>query len=169
MKKYVLTLEKDYMVALLMVVGIFLIIFPDELSVYAPYVVGGGLCIFSLYNLFVSLHYPGSGAELGQSLISMAIGAVLLLQRNDPAAIDKLGVIWAVRTLSEASLEITEMYEHKKARVIDIIEIVISVALAVLLLMNPFHHFSFHVRVLGIEILISAFVRRRRKLVGLDS
>ncbi len=163
MKKFILTLEKDYMVVMLMAVGVLLILFPDQISVYAPHVVGAGLCIFSVYNLFVSLKYPESDAELGQSLISMAMGAVLLLQAGDAAAIDKLGVIWAVRTLSEASMEITEMYEHKKARVIDIIEITISAALAVLLLMNPFHHFSFHVRILGIEILISAFVRRRRK------
>jgi hypothetical protein len=38
----------------------------------------------------------------------------------------------------------------------------ITVAFAVMLLFAPFEHFAFHVRILGLEILSSVFVRKRK-------
>ena len=85
------------------------------------------------------------------------IGAVLLFLKGDSISI--IGVVWAMLSLYESAQEIDEFREAKKVRVISIISIVISIGLAVLLMVNPFAHFYTHVRILGLEIIASAFIR----------
>lgn len=63
-------------------------------------------------------------------------------------------------SLYETVEEITESYIHKSYSVIGIISSVISIALAVLLLFNPFEHFSFHVRILGLGMIASVISNR---------
>ena len=63
-------------------------------------------------------------------------------------------------SLYETAEEITESYIHKNYSVTGIISSVISIALAVLLLFNPFEHFSFHVRILGLEMIASVISNR---------
>jgi hypothetical protein len=41
---------------------------------------------------------------------------------------------------------------------------IISVVLAAMLMMDPFEHFNMHVRVLGLEIISTVFIRRKKEL-----
>ena len=164
MKNLILKIESNYLLAFLVIMGVLLIIFPETFTDLAPYIVGIALTIYAVYNLYVCLRFPEKHLYIGNSLIYLVIGLVLLIERD--ASIDQLGVIWAVRTLYESGIELSHMYRHREVWWVDLLEIVISTVLAFLLLMEPIHHFSFHVRILGLEILVSAFIHRPRLKFG---
>ena len=42
------------------------------------------------------------------------------------------------------------------------ISIIVSMILAALLMMDPFAHFTMHIKILGLEMISSAFIRRRK-------
>jgi len=65
-----------------------------------------------------------------------------------------------MKSLEEAGKEITESFEKENFSVIRTIFAAITIVLAILLLFDPFEHFTFHVRVLGLEMLSYLFVRK---------
>lgn len=157
MKKLILGLEHNRQVYAFVVLGLILIIFPNEMGTVAPYALGIVLLLYGCLNIFLSLKYPASSVSLGDGIIRLVIGAVLLFLKGDSISI--IGVVWAMISLYESAQEIDEFREAKKVRVISIISIVISIGLAVLLMVNPFAHFYTHVRILGLEIIASAFIK----------
>lgn len=159
MKKLILALQNDYLVFIFVLLGLVLIIFPAQVVYVLPYLMGAVLLLYAVVNTIVSLKYPDSKAKLGGSIIGVVLGITLLMQKHD--AIGTMGVIWAVMSLFEAAQEIDEIYKTKKVNVISMIGIVVSAVLALLLILDPFKHFEMHIRILGLEILFSAFIRRR--------
>ena len=159
MKKLIMGLENNRHVYAFVVLGLILIIFPNEMGIAAPYVIGGGLLIYGCLNIVLSLKYPDSAISLGDGVISVVLGGVLLVQRGDSIAI--LGVVWAMISLHETAKEIDEYRSLKKINLFSIGSSIISIVLAVLLLANPFAHFYTHVRILGLEIILSAIAKGR--------
>ena len=160
MKKVILGLKENRQVYLFIPLGILLTLFPHRFASIAPYVTGVALLAYAAVNLFVSVRYPDSGMDFGKSLVGVTLGTAILLQRSDSIA--TIGVIWAVRSLYEAAEELDELRETKKAPVVSLIGLSVSSVFALLLILNPFEHFATHIRILGLEILSSAFIRRRR-------
>ena len=160
MKKLIMGLQDNRQVYAFVVFGVILIIFPNEMGKAAPYVVGIMQLLYGCLNIIVSLKYPRSRVKLGEGVISIVIGVVLLVQRGDSISI--LGVVWGMISLYEAGQEIDEIRKEKKispVSIIKIIGIVISIVLAGLLMANPFEHFYTHVRILGLEVIVYAFVK----------
>lgn len=102
--------------------------------------------------------------DLGDAIIKAVAGGVFLFMRSESISI--LGVIWAVLSLHEVAEEINEFRKTKKISFISGAGIVASLVLAVMLMMDPFGHFNTHVRILGIEILAFAFVRRKKGMIS---
>ena len=125
-----------------------------------PYIIGIGSLIYAVINIVVSIKYPESDAKLGDGIIRAVTGAVVLFMKADSIAI--LGVIWAVQSLHDVAEEIEEYRESKAFSIISCISMIISIILAVMLMIDPFEHFETHVRILGLEIISSVFIRRRR-------
>ena len=160
MKKIILNLQRDRLVFIFVIVGVVLIAFPEYIAGAVPYIIGIGLLIYAVTTIFVSLKYPDSDAKLGDGIIKAVTGAVVLFMKADSISI--LGVIWAVQTLHDVAEEIDEYRESKSFSIISCISMIISIILAVMLMMDPFEHFETHVRILGLEIIASVFIRRRR-------
>ena len=55
--------------------------------------------------------------------------------------------------------DVNEMWSNKRRPILHVITAVISVALAVMLIIDPFKHFVTHVMILGLEIISSCFAR----------
>ena len=87
-------------------------------------------------------------------------GAVILIMKEN--SISVLGIIWAMLSLQKVAEEIDECHKTKTASPVNVISIIISIVLAAMLMIDPFKHFNTHIRILGLEILISAFIRRKR-------
>ena len=157
MKKLILALEDNRQIYAFVILGLILIVFPNEMGIAAPYILGGALLIYGIMNLIISLKYPESSISLGDGVISIVAGGILLAQRGNSIAI--LGVVWAMISLHEAAEEIDEYRRAKKVSVVRIIVIAVSIVLAIMLMVNPFEHFNTHVRILGLEIIAYVFIR----------
>lgn len=157
MKKWILELEEDWIVGIFAVLGLVLIIFPTPLTEAAHYIIGVGLLLRGAAGLFVILRYKTDEIKPGKLILYMALGAAVIYHQSD--AVQLMGFVWAIMALDEVGEEINEMIEERRYPVWRILAAIVSAVLAVMLLFNPFHHFSVHVRVLGIEMLVSVFVR----------
>ena len=163
MKKTILNLKKDRQVFVFVVVGLILIAFPKQVAGAVPYILGVSALAYAAVNIWISLKYQDAETSLGDAVVKGVIGLVLLFQKAESISI--LGVIWAVQSLHEVAEEIDEYRETKKFRLVGAVSTVFSMVLAAMLMMDPFEHFTTHVRILGLEIMASAFVRRRKKRI----
>ena len=161
MKKMILGLQKDGYVYVFVVLGIIMIIFPVYVGRAAPYLIGTGALVFGILNVVISLRYKDSSVSLGGGIVQIVAGVILLLQKAESIGI--LGVIWAMLSLIDVAHEIDEYRETKKISIVSAISIPAAIVLAAMLMMDPFAHFNTHVRILGLEIIAAALVRRSRK------
>lgn len=164
MKKIIIGAERDWLVFLSALSGLALILFPEQLSNLIPFFAGIGLVLNGLASGFVCWRYHDAGAKPGRAVLFLALGISILL--NSSEAIGVIGAIWAMISLNEAAEEINEAAENKHFAPLQAVMTVISIALAVMLLFDPFEHFVTHVRILGLEMIASVFIRRRNILRG---
>ena len=160
MKKIILNLEKEYLVYLFVLLGIALIIFPDQISAAIPYILGAGAAVYGIVTIIFNIRHPDSASNLGDGIIYTIIGILLFVMENH--SITVIGIIWSMESLHKSAEEIDTARKTKHISPFNLISIIISIVLAGLLMADPFKHFSFHVRVLGLEVLVSAFIRRRQ-------
>lgn len=157
MKRFIKNLENQYVGILILIIGILMLIFPDHLVKAFPWALGGGLILRGIAVLILAIRYKETSKGPGKMIVYVVLGLVIMILRND--AIGIIGVIWAVFSLEEVSADINEMWKDKHISVFHIITAIISVALAVMLIVDPFKHFVTHVRVLGLEIVASCLAR----------
>lgn len=133
--------------------------FPGKIADFSPYIAGGTLIVYSVVNIIMEIRFPESRISLGDAVVRGVLGIILLLETEQAIAI--LGIVWAVLSLNDVAKEINDFYRTKNFRIIGAISIIITIILSVLLMLDPFEHFAFHVRILGIEMITETFIRRR--------
>ena len=144
--------------ALFGIIGILLIVFPEQLRMAIPYMVGAALLVYGIICLIHCLRYRDETAEPGFDVMYIILGGAILYHNQN--ALGAIGSIWALFTLTEVAEEANEAYHYiKKFSLIRLLIGVASVALAIMLMFDPFEHFAFHVRILGIEMVLSIFAR----------
>ena len=155
MKRFIKNLENNYIGVLILIVGVLMLIFPEQIAVVSPFFLGGGLILRGIAVVFLAVRYKDNSNEPGMAVLYCVLGSVIVILGSD--AIGIIGIIWAVFSLAEVSTDINEMWKSKRCSVVHIITAVISVVLAVMLIIDPFEHFTVHVRILGLEIISSCF------------
>lgn len=133
--------------------------FPGKIAEFAPYIAGGTLIVYFVVNIIMEICFPESRISLGDAVVRGVLGIILLLETEQAIAI--LGIVWAVLSLNDVAKEINDFYRTKNFRIIGAISIIITIILSALLMLDPFEHFAFHVRILGIEMITETFIRRR--------
>ncbi len=160
MKKIIIGLQNKWIALLFGIMGVLLIIFPETFQDLTPYMLGIGLIIKGIVGIVAVCRYKGETKEKpGDIVIDFVLGSATVFHNAN--AIGAIGAIWAMSSLYEVAGEITEAFEKKHFPVLGVIFAGISIFLAVLLLFDPFEHFAFHVRILGLEMVSSVFVRAR--------
>lgn len=157
MKRFIKNLENYYIGILILIIGVLMLIFPEQIALVAPYFLGGGLIVRGIAVVFLAVRYKDASKGPGMAVLYCILGLVIMLLGSDAVGI--IGVIWAVFSLEEVSTDIDEMWQNKRFPVIHIITAVISVVLAVMLIIDPFEHFTVHVMILGLEIIVSCSSR----------
>ena len=157
MKKFIRDLEKEYLVIAILVAGILLVAFPEQMSRAAPWVLGGLLTLQGIAVVVLCIIQKEKSAGPGRAVLFCVMGVTIMVLGGEATGI--IGVIWAVYTLFEVSDIINEMWKEKHIPVIQLILAVISAILAVMLMVDPLKHFVTHVRILGMEIVFSCLVR----------
>ena len=160
MKSLILHLKENWQVFVFAVIGLLLVLFPAHVAGAAPYIIGVCSLLYAAVNIIISLKYPDARTKLGDSIAQAVIGAVILFLKGD--SISVIGVIWAVLSLNEVAAEIDEYHKTKHISLVSGISILVSMILAALLMMDPFAHFTMHIKILGLEMISSAFIRRRK-------
>ena len=162
MKTLIMGLKDNRQVLAFVVLGLILVIFPNEVGMAAPYILGIVQILYGCLNIVISLKYPDSVVSLGGGIVNIVLGVVFLIQKWESIAI--IGVIWAIISLYEAAKEIDECRKKKDHILVSIISIVITIGLAVILMIDPFEHFITHVRILGLEMIVPALIRGTKNL-----
>ncbi len=160
MKNLIRNLEKEYLVIVFLVVGILLVIFPEQFAKAFPWILGCLLVMRAVLVVVLAVFYKDEQHGPGRAILYCVMGLTIMIRGSRATGI--IGVIWAVFSLAEVSEEINEMWKEKQFSAVHMISALISIALAVMLMIDPFEHFITHVRVLGLEILSSCFARRIR-------
>jgi uncharacterized membrane protein HdeD (DUF308 family) len=155
-------LKKDRQIFLFVALGVVLIIFPEKISGYVPYIVGTALIAYALLNIFMELRYPESEISLGGAVVRGIMGIILLMEKEQAIAI--LGIVWAVLSLNDVGKEIDEYLKSRKFRLVGAVSIVLTIVFSALLMLDPFEHFAFHVRILGLEMIAETFILRREHM-----
>ncbi len=151
--------KKDYQGYVFVLMGIVLILFPDVFTAFAPYIIGIVLLVYSAVNICISIKNPDSDVRLGDAIIKGILGIIILSQQEQ--SISTIGIIWAMESFYEVAYEIDKYRKNHKFHLISLLSMIISTILAVMLIMDPFEHFVVHVMVLGIEMIITVFIRSR--------
>ncbi len=153
--------KKDQQVYIFVIIGLILILFPDVLTAFAPYMIGISLAVYSAVNICINIKNPDSDVRLGDAIIKGILGIIILTQQEK--SISTLGIIWAMESFYEVADEIDKYRKNRKLHVISILSMIISTSLAATLIMDPFEHFTVHVIVLGIEMIVTVFIRSREE------
>ncbi len=153
--------EKDQQVYVFAIIGIVLIIFPDVITALAPYIIGIALVVYSVINIITGIKHPDSEVRLGDAVIKGILGLIILFQEEK--SISVIGIIWAMESFYETAEEIDKYKAKRKFHIISLLSMIISIILAASLIMDPFEHFTVHVIVLGIEMIVTVFIRSRDK------
>jgi uncharacterized membrane protein HdeD (DUF308 family) len=160
MKKRLLSkLKHNDQIYLFVIIGLVLIIFPSHIASYAPYIVGCALIVYSIIDTIMDLRYPDADISLGDSIVRGIIGIILLLETEQAIAI--MGIVWAVFSLDDAAKEINDYYRTKQFRAIGALSIALTIIFSAMLMLDPFGHLAFHIRVLGLEMIAETFIKRR--------
>jgi len=123
------------------------------------YVVGGALALFSVtITIFTLVKYRKTKVfanNIAAGIITaVAAVTVFFLGENSPYAI---GVAWAIFGLFKGGREIAETINKiiaKKNFILNLLQALITLALAVLLILDPIEHMTVHMVILGLEIII---------------
>ncbi|MBR1450454.1 MAG: hypothetical protein IJ591_01930 [Lachnospiraceae bacterium] len=159
MRSFISNLKKDKQVYVFVALGIVLILFPDRIAEYAPHIVGVALILYSVVNIFMELRFPESTISLGDAVVRGVLGVILLLETSQAIAI--LSIVWAVLSLNDVAEEINDFYRTRKFRLVGAVSIVLTIIFSAMLMLDPFGHFVFHIRILGLEMIAETFIRRR--------
>ena len=159
-REQILDLDNGMQLLLFGLVGLLLIIAPEQLSPAIPYLLGVAMALYGFASLVHCLQYRDDTAQPGFDAIYVILGIAILLNKEN--ALGAIGSIWGMFTLIEVAEEANEGY-HLRAKFspVRLILAVISTALAIMLMFDPFEHFALHVRILGIEMILSVLVRWR--------
>jgi len=152
-------LKKDHQVYVFVIIGIILILFPDVITALAPYIISITLIVYSAVNIFISIKNSDSDVRLGDAIIKGILGIIILSQQEK--SISTIGIIWAMESFYEVAEEIDKYRNNHKFHIVSLLSMIISTFLAATLIMDPFEHFTAHVIVLGIEMIITVFIRSR--------
>ena len=64
-------------------------------------------------------------------------------------------------SLNDVAEEIDDYRKSGKFRPVGAASIVLTIIFSALLMLDPFEHFPFHIRILGLEMIAETFIHRR--------
>jgi len=143
--------------------GLLLLMFAPSITDYVGYLVGGAMLVFGLLMMGHAIyHKEYASLDTHNSAIALTLvvcAIVVLLQHDQESRITLLGIAWGVFGIYFGVEDLNELIyniTHKKKFVFLGIETVATLILSVLLLMHPVSHFTVHVRILGIELIVTS-------------
>ncbi len=145
---------------ILIAIGLFCIVFSDKVTLALPYITGGGMLLFSVFSLLRSLKEREytclETRATASSIISAVLAVVILAYGHDTLYL--IAVLWGLNGLSKgiSGLNVA-LYNksHGNPFFLELLHAFLETALAILLVINPFHSIREHIIILGVEIVLT--------------
>lgn len=145
------------------VAGLLLLLFAPHVTDYAGLLVGGAMLVFGLLMMGHAIyHKEYASLDTHNSAIALTLvicAIVVLMQHDHTACITLLGISWGVFGIYFGVEDLTELFyniTHRKKFILLGLETIATLVLSVLLLLHPVSHFTVHVRILGVELIVAS-------------
>ena len=142
---------------MILIVGILMVLFPENLSHVFIWALGGAMILRGILVMILCLYYKEDEHGPGNVLLYVVMGLMIMYLKAE--SINIIGVMWAIFSLKEVSEEIDQMWKEKHVHIFCLLSSVVTVSLAIMLMMDPFDHFSTHVKVLGLMIISTTLAK----------
>ena len=162
MRDYIHNLSNKNISIMILIVGILMVLFPENLSHVFIWALGGAMILRGILVMILCLYYKEDEHGPGNVLLYVVMGLMIMYLKAE--SINIIGVMWAIFSLKEVSEEIDQMWKEKHVHIFCLLSSVVTVSLAIMLMMDPLEHFSAHVKVLGLMI-ISTTVAKTADLI----
>lgn len=150
------------------VTGLICIFFSDHVTAILPYLLGGTMLAVGALRTLIHIHPRDRSAQntgdLAQGLVLLVVGVMFLIKGEN--ALGAVGTVWAVIGIrkSAQSLEQTiRLYCDGQRFLLSALTFGIRMALALVLLFDPFEKFSTHIMILGFEMIAITFRLPRKQ------
>ena len=139
-------------------IGIIIIIFRNNLIDNLSLIVGIPMLVFSFESLIyeiVSKNYRNESNRLGEELIKIILSATIIFAFDDN--VEMISIIWGIiaiiTALKELSKSIYEIVNKRKMLFFIVIaHSIVQIVFAILLIVEPSEHVTFHLILLGVEM-----------------
>lgn len=159
---------KRFACGLFAVIGLLCVIFPAQITVGLPYVLGGAMVVAGiLYGVSYLLNRQSSldhSTELASGLVLLVIGIVCIIHGAE--SIGPMGTTWAIIGIRKASKSLSRTIQAVQAQTTFIaafVEFLIRLVFSIMLLLYPTEKFEGHIILLGLD-LIAASIRFTKHL-----
>ena len=144
------------------IVGVILIFAAHMITMIAHYLIGAAMALSGLVILIHGIHHreylQKDTYHTAVAIILLICGGVILARHD--SCIDLLCTMWGLYGIIFAVRDINELlyrFAHRKRAWILLIETLFTLFLSVLLLLHPGEsHFTTHLRLLGVEMILVA-------------
>ena len=144
---------------LFLAVGIFCILFPTKFSELIPLIVGLAMAAAGIFAIaackagWESKHPRPS--TYGEPIVLTLLGLVIFFSQNSSLLV--LGVVWGLLGLSKGAREINafiQRFSCKENFLFPLILGILEIIFGLILIYEPTEHISFHVIILGINMVL---------------
>ena len=157
MRDFIHTLTNKNISIIILIVGILMVLFPENLSHIFIWALGGAMILRGILVIILCLYYREAEHGPGKALLYIVMGLMIMYLKA--RSINIIGVMWAIFSLKEVSEDIDHMWAEKHVYIFCLLSSVVTVSLAVMLMMDPFDHFSTHIKVLGLMIISTTIAK----------
>lgn len=143
------------------ITGMLLVTLAPYFTAFVGYLVGGAMLLFGglmMGHAIWRREYASRETHNTSIALSMLVFGVIVLIKHDDCLV-MLGTIWGIYGIFFGVGDLTELFCRIASREPCIalgIEAVAGLVLSVLLLLHPVEHFTTHVRILGVELILAS-------------
>lgn len=159
---------KRFICGLFAVIGLLCVIFPAQITVGLPYVLGGAMVVAGiLYGVSYFLNHQSSldhSTELANGFVLLVIGIVCIIHGAE--SIGPMGTTWAIIGIRKASKSLSrtiQAIQTQTSFIAAFVEFLIRLVFSIMLLLYPTEKFEGHIILLGLD-LIAASIRFTKHL-----
>lgn len=95
MKRFIKNLENRYIGILILIVGVLMLIFPEQLAKAFPYMLGVGLIIRGIAAIILAVRYKETSQSPGKVIVYWGLGSIIMILGSGSIGI--IGVIDAFK------------------------------------------------------------------------
>ena len=145
---------------LLLINGLLCLFMPQHIANLLPYLLGGSMTISGINRIIKWSKQKleekqRNSASLANSLLLLILGISFNIQGK--SSLVSLGIAWAIIGIIKSVhplIYFIESFQSGKPIIIYAVEFFAKIALALLLLFDPFGKFTPHLRILGAELIV---------------